>query len=318
MGVRRLSLALAVLSCVRSSAAGIDGILWQDPADIPSRNLYYGPGGQDHQPVGRLTFLQEDGSGTNPKIVVTDEHGVEWIAKLGAESAPETAATRITWGTGYFAPIEYYVPEVRVEKLPDRLRRGGQFSDKNGTLHGVRLKLRDKKAGSWKWRDTGMAGLREFNGLRVLMAVLNNWDLTDENTAIYEQQGERIYMVGDLGSTFGTGSLSWPLKRGRGDLDRYLHSQFITHMHTDTVDFHAPGRPALFFLFTPREYIHKMGLRWIGREIPRAHARWLGDQMARLSPQQIRDAFRAAGYQPPQVEAFAREVERRVALLRGL
>ena len=46
----------------------------------------------------------------------------------------------------------------------------------------------------------------------ALMALINNWDLTDENTAIYERtddpNAERIYMVSDLGSTFGTGTLT--------------------------------------------------------------------------------------------------------------
>ena len=49
--------------------------------------------------------------------------------------------------------------------------------------HGARLK-RDpddlKKLGIWQWKNNPLQGTREFNGLRTLMAVINNWDLKDE------------------------------------------------------------------------------------------------------------------------------------------
>jgi hypothetical protein len=40
--------------------------------------------------------------------------------------------------------------------------------------------------------------------------------------------------------------------------------------------------------------------------------------MARLTPQQIRDAFRTAGYGPEEVEGFAKVVEQRIADLNHL
>ena len=59
-------------------------------------------------------------------------------------------------------------------------------------------------------------------------------------------------------------------------------------------------------------------LLWVGRHIPRAHARWMGHQLARLSPAQIRDAFRAGGYSPQEVEELSRVVERRIGELEKL
>ena len=41
-------------------------------------------------------------------------------------------------------------------------------------------------------------------------------------------------------------------------------------------------------------------------------------RLAELSPAQIRDAFRAAGYSPEQVEAYASTVEARIAELQQL
>ena len=61
-----------------------------------------------------------------------------------------------------------------------------------------------------------------------------------------------------------------------------------------------------------------MDLRWIGKNIPRSDARWIGGLLAQLSPEQIRDAFRAAGYSPEQVEGFAAVLQARIAELNTL
>ncbi len=50
----------------------------------------------------------------------------------------------------------------------------------------------------------------------------------------------------------------------------------------------------------------------------RADARWLGERLARLSEEQIRDCFRAAGYTQEEVEGYTREVEKRIAALNSL
>src|SRR5579871_5529472 len=68
-------------------------VLWRDPADIASRNLFYGPGGKAHEPQGTFTFDKENMQGSNPKFDVVDEHGVRWKVKLGDEARPETVAS---------------------------------------------------------------------------------------------------------------------------------------------------------------------------------------------------------------------------------
>src|ERR1700730_11785058 len=78
-------------------------VLWREPEDITSRNLFYGPGGKEHEPRGPFTFVKEDLKGTSPKFVVKDEDGMKWKVKLGIEARPETVATRITWAVGYYA-----------------------------------------------------------------------------------------------------------------------------------------------------------------------------------------------------------------------
>jgi hypothetical protein len=61
-----------------------------------------------------------------------------------------------------------------------------------------------------------------------------------------------------------------------------------------------------------------MRMRWIGRHIPREDARWIGDLLSRLSPEQIQDAFRSAGYSPQEVDGFSKVVQERIAELTRL
>jgi hypothetical protein len=308
------------------TANAADSVIWRHPTNISARDLFYGAGGREHAPVGPFTFVEEDLGGTNPKFVVTNPKGIRWTVKLGPEVKPETAATRIVWAAGYFANEVYYLEEIQVRNLPARLRRGQSRVKPNGVFHGVRLKRHlttERKLGNWAWSENPFSGTREFNGLRVVMSLLNNWDLTDENNAVYEelegpQKGQRRFMVSDVGSTFGTGKLSWPMKHCRGDVDAFGRSTFLSRLESDHVDLHAPAGASLFFLATPREYRAKARIKWIGDNIPRRHAQWIGQVLAALSPKQVRDAFRAAGYLPEEVEGFAATIERRIAELRRL
>ena len=84
-------------------AANAPAVLWQEPADIASRDMIYGPGGQEHQPKAPFKFVKEDMNGTSPKFVVTDADGTKWKVKLGLEAHPETAANRLVYAAGYYA-----------------------------------------------------------------------------------------------------------------------------------------------------------------------------------------------------------------------
>ena len=112
--------------------------LWRDRGDVASLNLLYGAGGKEHQPAGKFTFVKEDKQGTAPKFEVVDEQGVRWKVKLGEETKSETAASRLVWAAGYFTDEDYYLPELRVEKMP-KLDRGRKFVSADGVVRGVRL-----------------------------------------------------------------------------------------------------------------------------------------------------------------------------------
>ena len=318
---------LAVLTPAKSNkpSVKIDNtrgtpVLWRDPGDITSRNFFYGPGGKAHEPRGTFTFDKEDMSGTNPKFDVIDEDGVRWRVKMGPEARPETVASRLVWGVGYFANEDYFMPVLHVQKM-QRLRRGRNLVSADGTVHNVRLKrhLKDeKKIGGWSWSKDPFTGTQEWYALRVLMAVMNNWDLKDINNSVYLTQGnppEERYVVSDLGASFGTTGLNWMLK---GNPAAYCSSKWIKTVTPEFVDFNVPSAPAMNFYIDFPELAQRLSLLWLGHHIPRANARWMGHQLARLSPAQIRDAFRAGGYSPQEVEQLSSVLERRIGELEKL
>ena len=295
--------------------------LWMAPADISSRDLFNGPYTQ--KPVGPYVFLKEDLDGTNPKFTVRDRNEVEWKVKIGVEARPEVAAARLLWAAGYYTAEYYIVPTLQVDKMP-KLKRGQDLLGPNGCFHDARLKREPemKKTGTWSWRKNPFTGTREFNGLRVMMALINNWDLKTVNNAIFQNTDSRepgaIYVISDLGSCFGTSNWTRPLDHAKGNLVSYKQSEFIRKIHDDRVDFNVATRPAIINAVNLPLYLQYLRMRWIGKDIPRDDARWIGKLLSGLSPQQVKDAFRAAGYGPNEVEGYASILISRIAALENL
>ena len=303
-------------------AASGQPVLWVEPTDLTSRDLFYGSGGKEHDPKGPFTFLKEDLDGTNAKFEVKDPDGVKWKVKLGAETGPETVASRLVWAVGYFTNEDYFLRDIAVIGLPGKLKRGQSLRLAGDKFDNVRLKRSEKGAkgeGYWKWKDNPFVKTREMNGLRTLMAVLNNWDLKDVNNSIIPRQdGSDIYLVKDLGASFGTDHLVRSHDVAKGNTESYKDSRFIVKKNTQTVDFATPGRPSLAFAINPHETFSRTSMEWIGDDIPVEDARWMGGLLGQLSATQIREAFRAGGYGPEFTEAFAKVLEQRIADLKAL
>jgi hypothetical protein len=312
--------AFAAPKKVAKEGANAPAVLWQEPGDISARDMIYGAGGPDHQPHAPFKFVKEDLNGTSPKFVITDADGTKWKVKLGEEAHPEPVASRLVWAVGYYADEEYFLPDLKVDNIPSNLRRGDKFIEANGIVHDARLKRYlkgEEKGGIWRWKDNPFTGTREFNGLRVIMALINNWDLKDVNNTVYEYEGKRIYLVSDLGASFGTTGFITRAK-SKGNLESYTESKFIAHVTPPVVDFGTPSRPALFYAVGVPGYKSRLDMEWIGKQIPVDDARWIGALLAKLSPQQIEAAFGAAGYSPREIVGFSTIVEERIAELNKL
>ncbi len=297
-------------------------VIWTGPGDIKSRDLFNGPGGEKRQPQLPVKFLKEDKHGHNPKFDTEDAKGTKWKAKLGIEAQPETVATRLLWAIGYFTNEDYFVRNLMVIDLPAHLHRGQGHVISPNHLDMARLQRHpggEKKSGNWNWRHNPFMGTREFNGLRVMMALINNWDLKDENNAIFEtKNGGEEYVVTDLGTAFGASGNRYTEKESKNNLKAYKESRFIAKVTPTYVDFNFPRWPPLLYIIDLHNYFHQTGLRWVGNRVPRADAKWVGSLLAQLSTEQIRDAFRAGGYSPAEAAAFTRAVQSRIAELNRL
>src|SRR5215213_7404984 len=118
-------------------------VLWREPADIASRDLFLGPGGDSMKPdLSRVTFVREDKGGYSKKYRVKDGRGRTWVAKIGKEAQSETAAVRLVWAVGYVSEINYLVPSLTIEG--------------KGTFENVRLEARPenvKRFDEWRWTE---------------------------------------------------------------------------------------------------------------------------------------------------------------------
>lgn len=304
----------------KDNAASLPAVIWHDPGDMQTLDLLYGAGGKEHapDPNGTFTFDKEDMNGSSPKFEMKDSSGVRWKVKTGEEPQAETAATRLLWAAGYFVDEDYYLPELKVEGLTT-LSRGKGVVLPGGIVRNVRLKRKDKdnkKIGEWDWGKNPFVGTREFNGLRVMMALLNNWDLKNNNNAIYVTDGERHYEASDVGASFGKTGNS--ITRSKSDVKGYDKSKFIEKTTPAEVDFVLHSRPFILTAFDMPNYVERTRMEKIVRHIPREDAKWIGQILSRLSEEQIRDAFRAGGYTAEEVEGFAKEVQKRIAELNAL
>ena len=294
--------------------------LRQDSGNLSSLNCFYGAGGKADAPDvnGKFTFVKEDADGTSPKFEITDDQGVHWKVKLGQEPQSETAATRLLWAAGYFVDEDYYLARFQVANMP-RLHRGRKFVSADGTVHKARLERKNKEIknlSTWSWFANQPKGKREMNGLRIMMALINNWDLKTVNNSIYEIGDERWRVVSDLGATFGkTGS---PFTRSKSSPADYAGSKFIDRSDREFVDFVMHSRPFFLAAFDVPNYRERTRMEKITKHIPREDAKWLGERLSALSEEQISDCFRSAGYTPAEVTIYTQTVKKRITELNAL
>ncbi|HEY0080655.1 MAG TPA: hypothetical protein VGB73_18770 [Pyrinomonadaceae bacterium] len=304
-------LILALSTCFRVAAqskakekqeiASGTPVLWREPSDIASRDLFLGPGGSAMQPdLSSLTFVKEETGGYSTKYRVRDAAGREWVAKIGKEAQAETAAVRLLWAVGYYTEINYLAPRATIPT--------------KGTFENVRFEARPdyiKRLDEWKWKKNPFAWSKEMQGLIVMMALFNNWDIKDTNNKILQVRGEQSgrpelrYIISDLGASFGKVKLDvpgfWRLARSRNKPDDYRNSGFVEDVKRGQVLFFYQGKSQDLF-----------------DDIKVEEARWIGEWLARLSDRQITDAFRAANYTPEEIQMLTQTVRSRINELNNL
>ena len=292
--------------------------LWQEPSDLPSRDLFLGPWGAQNapDPNATYTFLKPKEGGVNPGVVVRDPLGRTWSVKQsplddgkessidvqGAEGPVEVTVSRILSAVGYHQPPVYFLPTFTMtDTSGTRQHPGGRFRLETESLH---------KLGDWSWSQNPFVGARPYNGLLVILLTFNSWDLKDENNALYEARNggvSRWYVVRDLGAALGeTGRFNALSRRWnrakRNDIDTFERHAFIEGVEDGFVKFAYQGRQ-------PELVRHRITVD---------DAQWAADLLGRLSETQWRDAFRAGGYQPALADRFIRKIKDNLTAARQL
>jgi len=290
-----LQLALALPAAAqkkKTEEAEVNGtpVLWREPVDIETRNLLLGAGGKEMKPdLSSVTFVEVQTGGHSTKYRVRDGAGKEWVAKVSNEAQSETAANRLVWAVGYETEITYLVPHLRIEGK-------GEFDN-------VRLEARPrdvKRSGEWQWENNPFKGTPQLQGLKIMMLLINNWDMKDSNNEVLvpreNREGEARYIISDLGGTLGkTGGA---ISRSRNKPSDFVKADFIERVKGDRIEFHYKGKSKKLF-----------------DDITVADARWLSRWLGRMSDNQIKDAFRAANYRPEEVEELSQAVRARIDAL---
>jgi hypothetical protein len=270
--------------------------LWVEPRDADKRDLYHGIGGPNLAPAANVPYdfvsAKKQILSFSPGYTVRDGQGTEWLVKLGAEVRAEVLASRLIWAAGYHQPPIYYLESwqmVRDGKL--EVQPPAHFQPKL---------TRYKRKDGWSWQQNPFVGTRAFQGLIVLMLMINNWDLEDYNNAIFDLVDEwdgarRWYIVRDVGASFSRNRGTW--RQGtRGDLEGFAHEGFIDGVQDGHVIFAWNGR-------------HQDLIQ----DITPADVRWIAQRLTLLTPTQWADALRAAGYKAQEAALIRSKLAERIA-----
>lgn len=287
----------------KSAGSLTNPILWE-PISTARLDLYNGPGGSAMRPdISKVTFIEEEKQGHNKKYRIKDAKGRIWVAKLGREAQPETAAVRLLYGLGYKTEINYLVPTITIPG--------------HGTHKNVRLEARPanvKRLDEWKWKDNPFVGTNELQGLKIMMVFLTNWDLLDLQNKVLRVdnngQIEHHFVISDLGATFGKlGNNNLPfffrLGRKTNDPGTWYEAGFVKGVEAGIIDFDFKGKG-----------------RDLMDDITVEQGRWLVQRLSSLSDEQLEDAFRAANYSADEIkllrEGYRARVEELQKATRGV
>jgi hypothetical protein len=317
----RILATLTILVTISTIAAQKDRlgpgekVLWTDPGDPSILDFQYGIGGRERQPQPPFHFTDEDLTGSSPKVNVTDGRGAIWNVKWGPESRPSTFCTRLVWACGYYAETEYFVREGRIEGAHG-LKRARSRIRHDGSFVNARFQLRSDtprylEGQSWTWIDNPFVKTPEFQGLRILMLLVSNWDTKDgrdrdwhgtpdSNLAIFEDNStgspRYLYANADWGASLGEwgGNFTWTKWDCKGfaqDTHNFLRVGSDGTLHWGFEGKHGKD---MFRGITPSDI------------------QWLLQYLGRITDDQIRTGLTASGATSDETECYVPALRQRI------
>jgi hypothetical protein len=293
-------------------AADAPRLLWRHPRTLTLEDWTCGSGGCGNGPRPPFRFLENDLSGSSPKVSVSDANGRQWSAKFGAEVIPECFGARFVGALGYFTEPTYFVACGTIDD-PAGLHRARRVVKKDGAFARARFQLRGEKdfeflpGRTWSWTNNPFLGTRELAGLKITMMLLSNWDAKDSrdgsqsNNNIFRGPSGLMYSVYDWGASLGR----WGgvFRRDQSDCSAYFldSPQFVRGVENGEVEFGFIGK-------------HGEDLK---HGITVEDVRWLLPYLLRITPEQLRAGLKAAGATERQTACWAESIEARIRQLQA-
>lgn len=288
---------------LQPSAPVPGAVLWTEPADLATRDLFNGPWGASDapDPDDTFTLVSTRYSGSNLRMTVTDSQNREWLVKtpypggLDSEAPVDVVVSRLLSAVGYPQPATYYLPDFTLkDDFGSRTVLGGCFWLNDPSL---------TDEGEWQWEENPFIGTTPYKGLQVILMMLNNTDLRNRNNTVYQRRMdgrvERWYVVRDAGSALGDFDRWVPRTNHVASFEK---APFIKGVKDGYVDFAYKGafRPFVEGRITP------------------ADVAWASNLLGRLSDGQWTDAFRAAAYDRAVAARFIARLKAKIAEGRAL
>ena len=304
-----LSLASAA-ACAKAKGPALEpsapvagAVMWVEPTDLATRDLFYGPWGKANapDPADTFTLVESKHSGVNMGMTVKDSRDRVWSVKtpypggLDSEAPVEVTLSRLLSAVGYPQPPVYHLPAFRLkDDFGTRAMQGGRFRLKEQSL---------KDEGEWRWEENPFIGSKPYQGLLVMLMMFNSTDMKNSNNTLYQHHNgdlvEQWYTVRDIGAALGDTVFLAPRKN---NVEAFENSPFINGVINGKVDFAYKG--------VYRKYVDD--------RIAVADVEWASQQLAKLSDSQWTDAFRAGGYQPEEAGRFIAKIKEKIEAGRGL
>ncbi len=267
--------------------------LWRQPSNVASADVVYGPWGREHAPDrdAMYTFAHAKTHGVSPGMTIRDPKGREWSMKIGDEGQVEVVVSRVLSALGYHQPPVYYLQHINLtDSHGTGVRPGGRLRPKDKAI---------KDEGDWSWQQNPFVGTKPYQGLLVLLAMLDSSDLKNSNNSLYKLKEPREgakewYVVRDVGTGLGeTGRLD----PKRNDADLFAHQKFVKAVRNGFVEFDYRGYHQE--LFRDRITVDDV--------------KWACDLASRLTDRQWTEVFRYAGYEDETAARFIGSIKQRIA-----
>jgi hypothetical protein len=285
--------------------------IWRDPGRVETVDFTAAARGATDPPRPPFRFTGEPSMGNNAKIEVIDALGRKWRVKSGPEARAEAFVTRLVSALGYFAEVTWFVKSGEVEGLPPGLR--SRVVDQNGRFSWVGFELIEADGKflnePWTWTQSPFTGTREFQGLKILVMLVSNWDNKDardarrgSNVGVLETGGVRHHFVNDWGQSMG----AWKTWFGNGtcwDCPAFkVQTEMFVRGSGSRIRFGYRG-----------QHTHDFSA-----DVSREDVRWLMQYLGRVTDAQIHTALLVSGATREEQECFAAALRKRIEQLRNI